>query len=207
MIFIWGKQTYGAVSKVGNVAVKTMFGHLWYLPLFPMGSYYFVNGSKDAFELKQINWRSAFSGYVRVWGPIFALFTLLGFQGSQQIAGKVLAGMLMTAALAAVIASYVLDKKYSDKNVDAIRGLMERHFGVAVDPYECASSLEMAINDKMQSLTGAPLEQYWYKRTLNDPFSASAPMDLALLRARCDQHDPALQELALQKLQRRATPL
>ena len=202
MIFVWGKRSYGAVNKVGNVSVKTIFGHLWYLPLFPMSSYYFVAGTENAFELKRINWRSVFCGYVRVWAPVVFLFTLIGMQGAQQEGGKVVAGVLMAAAVAAFVASYVLDKKYTDHDVAKVRDLMERHFGVAVDPYECASSLQQEINGKMQSISATQIEEHWYKRTLNDAFSPAAHVELALLRARCDQHDAPLQGTALQKLKR-----
>ena len=204
MIFVWGKRSYGAVNKVGNVAVKTMFGHLWYLPLFPMSSYYFVAGTENAFQLKLINWRSVFCGYVRVWAPVLFAFTMIGVVGAKQDGGKLVASVILLAAAAAFIASYFLDQKYLDKDVAEVRDLMERNFGIAVDPYECATSLQMEINQKMQSLSATQLEEHWYKRTLNDPFSPASHVELALLRARCDQHDAPLQGTALQRLKRRA---
>lgn len=207
MIFVWGKRSYGAVNKVGNVSVKTMFGHLWYLPLFPMTSYYFVEGSESAFALKRINWRSVFCGYVRVWAPIVFLFTLIGMRSAHVEGGKIAAGVMLFATAAAFIASYVLDKKFADKDGAQVRDLMQRHFGVAVDPYECASSLLSEINQKMQSLSAAQLEEHWYKRTLGDAFSPAGHVELALLRpvatsmtrrcrtARCKNSNHARQRL------------
>jgi hypothetical protein len=204
MICVWGKRSYGAVNKVGDVVVKTTFGHLWYLPLFPMRSYYFVAGVVSAFELKRIDWRSVLCGYVRGWVPVFFISTLIGLLGAQETGGKVAAAVLLTASLAAFIGSYLLDKKYVDQDSAKVRALMERHFSVALDPYECANNLQGEINEKMQSLSVEPLDESWYKRALNDPFGQPAHIDLALLRARCDQHDEALQGVALRKLKGRA---
>jgi hypothetical protein len=200
MIFIWGKRTYGAVNKVGNVAVKTTFGHLWYLPLFPMTSYYIDTKTDAAFELNSINWRSVLCGYVRVWAPLALLIALAMFQKPDEDGSRILPGLVMFAAAAAIIASYVLDKKMVDAQAVQVRNMMDRHFGVAVDPYRCASSLQMEIDERMRSTSGEHLDESWYKRALGDHFSPAEKTELALLRARCDQHDKALQQTALQKL-------
>ena len=199
MIFVWGKRSYGAVDKVGNVAVKTVFGHLWYLPLFPMTSYYVDTKTDAAFELNSINWRSVLCGYIRVWAPLVLIGSLFGFQEADGN-GKIFSGVLMFAAAAAVIASYVLDKKIVDAQAVQVSHLMERHFGVALDPYRCATSLQNEIDAKMRQTSPQNLEESWYKRTLADLFSPSENVELALLRARCDQHDKPLQQTALQKL-------
>jgi hypothetical protein len=40
MIIIWGSKFYGKTDEVpGLFHVATQFGHLWYIPLFPMGSH------------------------------------------------------------------------------------------------------------------------------------------------------------------------
>ena len=199
MFFVWGKRTYGAVDKVGNIAVKTVFGHLWYLPLFPMTSYYVHTKTDAAFELNSINWRSVLCGYVRVWGPLVLLVSLFGFQEAEGN-GKLMSGLLIFAAVAAMIASYVLDKKIVDAQAVQVRHLMERHFGVALDPYQCAASLHNEIDAKMRQTSPQNLEESWYERTLADLFSPAENVELALLRARCDQHDKPLQQTALQKL-------
>jgi hypothetical protein len=39
MIIVWGSRLYGKVDAVpGLFHVATRFGHIWYLPLIPMGS-------------------------------------------------------------------------------------------------------------------------------------------------------------------------
>ncbi len=201
MIFVWGKRSYGAVNKVGDVAVKTMFGHLWYLPLFPMTSFYVDTKTDAAFELNRINWRSVLCGYIRVWAPVVLVFAGFEFMRPNDDGGAhVLSALLMFATAAAIIASYVLDKKMVDAQTVQVRQLMERHFGLALDPYECASSLQREIDAKMRETSATQLDESWYKRTLNDAFSPADKVELALLRARCDQHDKELQKTALQKL-------
>src|SRR5437762_2645960 len=40
MLLVWGSKLYGRVDDVpGMFYVATRFGHLWYLPLIPMGSF------------------------------------------------------------------------------------------------------------------------------------------------------------------------
>lgn len=40
MLLVWGSKMYGRVDDVpGLFYVATRFGHLWYLPLIPMGSF------------------------------------------------------------------------------------------------------------------------------------------------------------------------
>jgi hypothetical protein len=48
MILIWGSTFYGKTDEVpGLYYVTTRFGHLWYLPLIPLGSYLILAGSDD----------------------------------------------------------------------------------------------------------------------------------------------------------------
>jgi hypothetical protein len=111
MLFIWGKRTYGAADKVGNVSVKTMFGHFWYLPLFPKTSYYVEAKSGKAFELNGLRWRSVLFGYLRVWGAVCAVMA-----SSAREARKVrhaLPAYLLCALATAVIGSYFYDRKRS----------------------------------------------------------------------------------------------
>jgi hypothetical protein len=43
MIIIWGSRLYGKVDEVpGMFHVATKFGHLWYIPLIPMGSHLII---------------------------------------------------------------------------------------------------------------------------------------------------------------------
>src|SRR5262245_8512037 len=49
MIVIWGTNRYGRTDEVPSLFyVITRFGHLWYLPLIPLGSYVLIEGQLDA---------------------------------------------------------------------------------------------------------------------------------------------------------------
>lgn len=198
MLLVWGKRTYGATDKVGLVSVKTVFGHLWYLPLFPMTSYYVVAKSGKAFELNGIRWSSALFGYLRIWG---AIFSILAFLHAQNLSSGAIPAYTLSAALAAAIAaSYFYDKKMQRDEVRQLRLSMERNFGVALDPYECLESFQQEITAKAQQDSTVPLHEDWHKQTIRDLFSDKRQLELALLRARCDRHDHALQQEVFQRL-------
>ena len=49
MIFIWGTNRYGRTDEVPALFhVTTRFGHLWYVPLIPLGSFLLIEGNTDA---------------------------------------------------------------------------------------------------------------------------------------------------------------
>ncbi|MBB5606553.1 MULTISPECIES: hypothetical protein [unclassified Janthinobacterium] len=202
MLFIWGKRTYGSVDRVGNAAIKTVFRHLWYLPLLPVGSYYIAGKNNAAFELNRIHGLSTLFGYLRPW--LFVAFAFLMISTHPQ-AGELLPNVpIMAALLLGFIASYLIDKKMRNPQVVQLRKIMEQHFGMALDPYACRTSLQLEINQKMQASSTTLLDDNWHKQVLADLFSDKPSLELAMLRARCDQHDKALQELVLKALPRLA---
>jgi hypothetical protein len=200
MFIIWGKRTYGAVHKVGTTSVKTVFGHLYYLPLVPMSSHYVDFKTGSSYELTSMNGRSIVCGYARVWMPLALLIALIAFDIVDGVLGKVLCGFIMAAAAAAWIASFVFDKKVVLKESAQVREMMHRHFGVALDPYHCQASLQADIDERARAQQSGPLDLAWYKHTLDDAVSQPHLVEMAVLRARCDRHDKALQTLALQRL-------
>jgi hypothetical protein len=204
MIFVWGKRTYGSVQRVGNISVKTVFGHLWYLPLFPMTSYYIEHKTNAAYELNSLNWRSVLSGYLRVWlqVAIFVAFIVMRDPVSDGIRPASIA--VIIAGLAALIGTYLYDKKSTAHDVVKLREIMQQHFGVALDPYQCLTSLQNEIDQKNQTASIEPLDASWYKAAIKDAFTSRQTLELALLRARCDQHDEPLQQLVLEKVRRAA---
>lgn len=111
MLIVWGKRTYGSVQRVENVSVKTVFGHLWYLPLFPINSYYIERKTKTAYELNGLHGRSVLCGYLRVWLPLAIFIALVTVRdpGSDEL--RPTSVMFIVAALAALAGSYLYDKK------------------------------------------------------------------------------------------------
>lgn len=114
MILIWGSGMYGKCDEVPGVChVATQFGHLWYLPLIPMGTYAIIekhddgsfNGAKIPFSFKSflLGWFRAaaivglISGacmtYVGFdvgdpWPPVIVTLVILGaLIGSYRLCG------------------------------------------------------------------------------------------------------------------------
>lgn len=202
MLLVWGKRTYGAVHRVDNVAIKTVFGHFWYLPLFPMTSYYIDTKTDAAFELNGLNGRSVLCGYLRVWLPLLILGSLMAMQSTTgNPAGFI---VMLAIGVAAFIGTYAYDKKSRSEDSIALRKMMGCHFGVALDPYQCMNNLQQQIDGKMRAIGGVAIDETWYKAALNDSFTGQQKLQLAVLRARCDQHDACLQELVVSKLQQAA---
>ena len=55
MLIIYGSRLYGKVDVVpGLFHVETKFGHLWYIPLIPVGSYLVLNKTGDGWNGVQI---------------------------------------------------------------------------------------------------------------------------------------------------------
>lgn len=79
---------------------------------------------------------------------------------------------------------------------------MYRHFGVALDPFRTLANLQNEIDDRKRVTGAETLDASWYKLAIQDAFADRYTLELALLRARCDQQDQPLQQLVAQKLQR-----
>jgi hypothetical protein len=76
MIFIWGARLYGKVDEVpGMFHVATKFGHLWYIPLIPMGSHIIIEKSSQGWRGKPVglSGKSILVAWLRGAG-IFGMF-------------------------------------------------------------------------------------------------------------------------------------
>lgn len=203
MLFVWGKRTYGAVHRVDNIAIKTVFGHLWYLPLFPMTSFYVDVKADRAFELNSLNWRSVALGYLRVWIPVIAFMVFFAVAAAHP-ESKLGAWIALAVGMLAFGATYIFDRKLVQADSVAVRKLMGMHFGVALDPYICLANLQQEIDAKAHAAASEGMDNNWYKAALNDAFVDKTKIQLAVLRARCDQHDESLQDIAIGKLAKTA---
>jgi hypothetical protein len=110
-----------------------------------------------------------------------------------------IAAGISALALAGFIGTYLYDRKSMPQNVVQLRLMMQRHFGLALAPYECLDSLQQEINSKQQASSFTHLDESWYKHAIHDVFTDKQNLELALLRARCDRLDKDLQQLVLQK--------
>jgi hypothetical protein len=77
---LFGLSPYGRVESVDGTRVLTTFGHLWFLPLIPSGSY--VEREGPGPEPRRIpigqHGGSILAAYLRVWCPILFVIDLMG---------------------------------------------------------------------------------------------------------------------------------
>ena len=72
MIVIYGTRHYGVVDERGGEYALTRFAHIYWLPLFPVGSMWVTRTTEDGYRGHTIglSGKSVLAGYARVWGPI-----------------------------------------------------------------------------------------------------------------------------------------
>lgn len=76
MIVVWGSKLYGKVDEIAGLGyVATQFGHLFWIPLIPMNSYFVTDKTQHRFEGVQLGlcWKSVLVGYARVFSVLFLL--------------------------------------------------------------------------------------------------------------------------------------
>lgn len=83
MIFIWGSRLYGKVDDANGVFhVATKFAHLWFIPLFPVGSSVaIVERTGDSYRGAPISLsgKSVLAAYLRAWTILATIvFGLVG---------------------------------------------------------------------------------------------------------------------------------
>ncbi len=85
MMIIFGRTWYGAIDGIEGLGpVRTMFFHVFWVPLVPMLSV--VGG----YQLRALHWRSVLMTYVRtlsLWCMIGCLYTLYDSSGSASSPG------------------------------------------------------------------------------------------------------------------------
>lgn len=118
MILVWGSRLYGKVDEVPGVFyVATKFGHLWYLPLIPLGSHVVFREHEDGWDGLPISmstksvlvaWTRAALVLGGIWSAVsmaidFAMLDVFG--GLFDAIGLALAGGLffLTKRLAGIV--------------------------------------------------------------------------------------------------------
>ncbi len=77
MVIIWGSRLYGKVDVVpGLFHVETKFGHLWYIPLIPFGSFLVLNKEGNAWNGVRIpmSFKSILLAWLRI-GLLMGVFS------------------------------------------------------------------------------------------------------------------------------------
>lgn len=74
MIVIWGTKLYGKVDEIEGLGhVATQFGHLFWIPLIPLNSYFVTSEERFNFEGTPLGlqMKSVFVAYARVFAILF----------------------------------------------------------------------------------------------------------------------------------------
>lgn len=95
MIVVYGTRMYGRVDGHDGEFASTRFAHIWWVPLFPLGSFWVTQDHGDSFNghAIRLSGRSVGAGYGRVWGPIAAVAGV----ASGGLAGFAVAGVAAAA--------------------------------------------------------------------------------------------------------------
>jgi len=87
MMVVWGTKLYGKVDEIEGLGhVATQFGHVFWLPLIPLNSYFVTDKGKHEFDGTPLGlqMKSVLVGYTRVFSILFffaglgAINTLFG---------------------------------------------------------------------------------------------------------------------------------
>jgi hypothetical protein len=75
MIVIYGTRHYGQVDGHGGQRQLTRFAHIYFLPLFPVGTLWVTRDVDEGYQghAVRLSGRSVVAGYARVWGPLAAI--------------------------------------------------------------------------------------------------------------------------------------
>src|SRR5664279_1498532 len=156
MVIVYGHRAYGKVEHCGGQFAQTKFAHIYYMPLFPTGSFWVTaqdRAGTRGFPIR-LHGKSVLVTYLRMWGPIAALACL--FAGN-------LVATLVGAAFAALSAwawtsTGTRHRRRSDFNLVA--------FG-----NRCEPSL---MDDDMRDVVRRSIDERWLKVAAGRP-----PEDIA----------------------------
>ncbi len=111
MIIFYGTKMYGKIDRCGSTYVGTSFFHLYWMPLFPLGSKLVLEENGDntyRFIPAGLHWRSTLAAYLRTWGVIGAIAALwIGLQEFGRMDADVVDGLLTMSASLVLVAAAV----------------------------------------------------------------------------------------------------
>lgn len=111
-ILIWGSRLYGKVDQVGDhFHVATKFGHLWYIPLLPLGSWIVLGeGGKTWTGIEiGLSGKSILMAWLRTVLLLGGIALLLGgFVGLTD--NKLMAGLVTLVAGLACVGGFIATK-------------------------------------------------------------------------------------------------
>jgi hypothetical protein len=143
MLIIYGTRMYGKTQEFRGSYRGTKFFHIWYMPLFPVGSHIVFEETGDGYRGidGKFSFASMFAGYARVWGIIGLLGSLASVAGSIStlqsdpeigIVELVFAGFMLLLAIGALVLGWAVIGKLSTEEKQQ-RAVFGRFTGLHVD--------------------------------------------------------------------------
>src|ERR1051325_1234812 len=111
MIIIWGSRLYGKVDEVpGMFHVATKFGHLWYIPLIPLGSHIVLEQTGRGWRGMPVplSGKSVLAAWLRGAGIAGMIASAIGMAATaKDPLGLMVAGAVFTVAAVLTIFGFV----------------------------------------------------------------------------------------------------
>jgi hypothetical protein len=169
MIIIWGARLYGKVDEVpGMFHVATKFGHVWYIPIIPMGSHIVLEQTGQGWRgvPVSLSGKSIMVAWLRGVGIAGMVFSAIGILVTA-VDPRGVYGPLMTAAAIFAVALGVTIYAFASKGLrhasyeravalgdklglsDEGRILLEMKFN-RITPEQAKSALEEAARDRQE---------------------------------------------------------
>lgn len=132
MIIVYGTSHYGKVDGQGEEYAMTRFAHIYYMPLFPVSSWW-MTGSERGFATK-FNWRSIGAAYARSWGLVLGTLALYTAVASGAAVIAVVSAAIGAALIATSVAAFRI--KFRRSTPSLLRGDFNYlAFGTHCDPH------------------------------------------------------------------------
>jgi hypothetical protein len=147
MFIIWGKRRYGKMDAHEGQYAVTMFGHVWYLPLFPIESFWATREDGNGLRGHEIKLtaRNVFAGYMRVWG-ILGVCIGAGVAAANPITGLAIVGASAGSAAWSWMQRSLRgdrEKRRSDFHLVA--------YGTRCDPLIMSDDLAAAVKTRVEA--------------------------------------------------------
>jgi hypothetical protein len=163
MFVIYGTGFYGQVDSRGGQHQLTRFFHVYYVPLFPVGTVWATQRLESGYQGHgvRMSGRSVLAGYARVWAPLAAVGAL--------VTGSV-GGLIAAAGLGALCAWTWTWRSVRDARGRRRSDLNLLAFGTRCDP--------LRMPERLASDLQGPISERWAHVA-----DGSTPEDVARLGA------------------------
>jgi len=172
---VFGTDLYGGVNQVGETSIKTKFFHIGTIPIIPLGSYYFVEGSEEessnlnllvyqsnsssfsSIEYDGVNAKSVIIGYIRYISGIIGVIGVFLLIASIFTDGGILreTTFFINISLSLFLILFYLTYIWGgNKNIEdiVIRQFSEEYFGIGFNPDNIKKDMAQTVIDTTQNI-------------------------------------------------------